>query len=249
MSDEQKESSVLFSLKELINLEEDRVNQEKVARQQEETRKRREREEQERRAREEEEARRAAEVERVRQEEQRQREEQARLEAIRAAEIERQRIEAQQRAHLESQQQQLAHAQQLEQIKQDQGKKKLRLIAGGAGLLFVIASVIGVTVVVNLQDKAKEDEVARVEAQKRAETEQARQRAEYQKALADITALQEQLKKTTNEVDRQKLEKQIKEMNQRVPQQGQGSRRNPTAPTAPAAGHDCPPGSMDPLCR
>ncbi|HEU4409658.1 MAG TPA: hypothetical protein VFS43_30670, partial [Polyangiaceae bacterium] len=66
MSDEQKESSVLFSLKELVSLEEDRVNQEKLARQQEEARRRREREEQERRAREEEAARQAAEAERIR---------------------------------------------------------------------------------------------------------------------------------------------------------------------------------------
>ena len=247
MSDEQKESSVLFSLKELINLEEDRVNQEKVARQQEEARRRREREEQERRAREAEEAARAAEVERQRQEEQRQREEQARLEAIRAAEIERQRVEAQQRAHLEAQQQQLAHAQQLERIRQDEGKKKLRLIAGGAAGLFVLASIIGVTVVINLQDQAKADEVARVAATKKTEAEQARQRAEYQKALADIAALQEQLKKTTNDVERQKLEKQLKEMNQRVPQV---PKRNPTSPTAaPGPGKDnCPPGSMDPMC-
>ncbi|HEU4407546.1 MAG TPA: hypothetical protein VFS43_19930, partial [Polyangiaceae bacterium] len=181
--------------------------------------------------------------------EQRQREEQARLEAIRAAEIERQRVEAEQRARLEAQQQQLAHAQQLEQIRQDQGKKKLRLIAGGAAGLFVLASVIGIVTFVNLQDRAKEQEAARIAAVKQAEAEQARARAEVQKALADIAALQEQLHKTTNEVERQRLEKQIKEMNQRVPGPG-GPARKPGAgaPAATGKDKDCPPGSMDPMC-
>jgi len=86
---DQKESSVLFSLKELMDLEQERIAREEAdrARKAEELRLKREAEErakrelEEQRAREEEERRRA--------EAQRQREEEARLEAIKQAEIER----------------------------------------------------------------------------------------------------------------------------------------------------------------
>ena len=91
---EQKESSVLFSLKELMNLEENRIKEEEAekdrrARHEAETRasaERAARDAEERRLREEEERRRS--------EEQRQREEAARLEAIRHGEIEKARAEA-----------------------------------------------------------------------------------------------------------------------------------------------------------
>src|SRR5690606_11167598 len=99
---EQKESSVLFSLKELMNLEQERIAKETAQQQRQarEARERREAEElalreaAERKAREAEEARRA--------EEQRRREDTARLEAIKHAEIERAKAETEHRAQMEA---------------------------------------------------------------------------------------------------------------------------------------------------
>src|SRR5678816_3695297 len=111
---EQKESSVLFSLKELMNLEEDRIRQED-----EEKKKRAEaevlaRQEAERRARD---------------------QEQARLHA----EEERRRGEDEQRARLEAMSQQQAHQLQLSTLQHDEHKKKLQrmvtLSVGGGAIL------------------------------------------------------------------------------------------------------------------
>ncbi|HEU4534819.1 MAG TPA: hypothetical protein VFS00_11900 [Polyangiaceae bacterium] len=237
----------MFSLKELAGLEEDRLNQEKSARQQEEARKIREREEQERRAREAEEARIAAEQERQRREEQQQREEAARLEAMRAAEIERQRVEAEQRARLEAQQQQQAHAQQLEMIRQDQSKKKLRWAAYGAAALFVLTAAGGVGIYVKLQNEAQAEQIAREESARQAEADQARTRAEYQKALDDIADLKKRLQSTSSEVERQKLERQLKELNQHAPP-GPGVKKPGASPAGGKREDDCPPGSLDPMC-
>ena len=99
---EQKESSVLFSLKELMNLEEDRIKTEEADRAAQAAAAERARQDAERQAREAEQARIRAEEERRRAEEQRSREEAARLEAIRVAEIEKARVEAEQRARLEA---------------------------------------------------------------------------------------------------------------------------------------------------
>ncbi|MCU0682142.1 MAG: hypothetical protein MUF34_07795 [Polyangiaceae bacterium] len=231
MADEQegqKDSSFMFSLKELAGLEEDRINQEQRTRQQEEARKVREREEQERRAREAEEARIAAEHERQRLEEQQQREESARLEAMRAAEIERQRVEAEQRARLEAMQQQQAHAQQLEMI--------------------LLTAVGGVGIYVKLQNEAKAEQIMREASARQAEADQQRTRAEYQKALDDISDLKKRLQSTTNEVDRQKLERQLKELNQRTPPNPVGKKPAGTPNPGGKREDDCPPGSLDPMC-
>lgn len=251
MSDEQKESSVLFSLKELVSLEEDRVNQERQARQQEEARRRREREEAERLAREEEAARAAAEQERLRREEQQRREEQARLEAIRAAEIERQKVEAQQRAQLEALQQQQAHAQQLEMIRQDQSKKKLRLVAYGAAALFVLASAGGIGTYISLGRQADEQRRIAAETARQVEVERQRLNEERQKALAEIASLKKNLDSATDEATRQKLQRQLDDATRRAntPTRGGGPAR-PSGPGAPAGaaktGGKCAPG--DPLC-
>ena len=86
---EQKESSVLFSLKELMGLEEDRIREEESKKEAEARAAHDARIAAERAARDAEEARiRAADAERQR-DEQRRKEEAARLEAIRHAEIER----------------------------------------------------------------------------------------------------------------------------------------------------------------
>jgi len=137
---EQKESSVLFSLKELMNLEEDCIRQED-----EEKKKRAEaevqaRQEAERRAREQEQQRLNAEEDRRRSEEQRKKEEAARLEAIRHAEIEKARVEAEQKAALAAMTQQQAHQLQLSTLQHDEHKKKLQRMVtfGGLGAAVIL---------------------------------------------------------------------------------------------------------------
>ncbi len=133
---EQKESSVLFSLKELMNLEEDRIKNEEADRAAAASAAEKARADAELAARNAEESRIRAEEERRRLEEQRAREEAARLEAIRTAEIEKARVEAEQRARMEAMAAQQQHERSLAVIQQDQGKKKLRnmLIAGGVAV-------------------------------------------------------------------------------------------------------------------
>ncbi len=151
---EQKESSVLFSLKELMNLEEDRIKQEETERQRQEQAVIQARLDAERKAREEEEARMAAAEEQRRQQEQRSREEMARLEAIRHAEVEKARLDAENAARLEQLRQQQAHDLNLTAIKQDKSKKNLLYIAVGVGVALVLAVAIGGYAVKVQSDKA-----------------------------------------------------------------------------------------------
>lgn len=143
---EQKESSVLFSLKELMNLEEDRIKTE------DDDKKRRAeadvqaKVEAERRARDQEQARLQAEEDRRRSEEQRTKEEATRLDAIRHGEIEKARVEAEQRARMEAMSKQQEHERHLSTLHHDEHKKKLQrmvtfsivgaaiLLIGGLGL-------------------------------------------------------------------------------------------------------------------
>src|SRR5262249_8905863 len=125
---EQKESSVLFSLKELMSLEEDRIRSEEADRAAAAAAAERARVEAEQRAREAEEARIRAEEERRRSEEQRMREEAARLDAIKHGEIEEARVEAEQRARLDAMSAQQHHERHLAAIQGDEQKHKLRKI-------------------------------------------------------------------------------------------------------------------------
>src|SRR4029078_9334982 len=136
---EQKESSVLFSLKELMTLEEDRIRTEEADRAAQAAAAEKARGEAERAAREAEEARIRSEEERRRFEEQRSREEAAKLEAIRVGEVEKARVEAEQRARLEAMAAQQQHERSLAAIQQDEGKQKLRkmLMYGGIAVFLL----------------------------------------------------------------------------------------------------------------
>src|SRR5262249_44522169 len=137
---EQKESSVLFSLKELMSLEEDRIRGEEAERAAAAAAAEKARLEAEQRAREAEEARIRAEEERRRTEDLRGREEAARLEAIRVGEIEKARVEAEQRARLEALTAQQHHERQIAAIQGDEQKQKLRkyLIGGAIAAVLLI---------------------------------------------------------------------------------------------------------------
>jgi len=165
---EQKESSVLFSLKELMSIEENRIKEEEDAK-----KKRAEQEiqaklESERRAREEEEGRLRAEEERRRSDDLRRKMEEAQVEAAKAAEIEKRKLEDQHRLQMEALAKQQAHEKEVHLI-QSQKRKGIHpgiLAAIGIILLGAIGAVI-FFVAIKPANEAKEAVTA---AAKRAET-------------------------------------------------------------------------------
>src|SRR5688572_3705106 len=179
---EQKESSVLFSLKELMNLEEDRIKQEeadkdKRARQEMEAKaaaERAAREAEERRIREEEEARRL--------EEMRRKEEAARIEAIRHGEIEKAKAEAEHKSRMEAMTAQQAHEQQLAALNSDQGKKRLKMFVGIAVGVLLIAVVGGGVAMKNASERAEKEKAAADARIAAAEAESKRLKNEFETA-------------------------------------------------------------------
>ncbi len=183
---EQKESSVLFSLKELMNLEEDRIRQEESERRRQADAAEAARADAERKSRDAEEQRLRAEDERRRVEEQRGREENARLEAIRHAEVEKARVEAEQSARMEALRRQQEHERQIAVIAQDKSKKNLKFAAIGIGVVLLVALVGG-----GMAIKSQSDASTVAEARHKSELAE-------QKAAAD--ALQRKLEEQTSAV-------------------------------------------------
>jgi colicin import membrane protein len=144
----QQETSALFSLGELMRLEQTRIAEEEAQRKARLLAEEVARREAERLAREEERQRLLREEEQRREDAERERERVARLEAIRQAELERARVEAEQRARLETLTAQQQHEQRLKALETDAGKKRLSralrltlglslvLMVGGAAFYF-----------------------------------------------------------------------------------------------------------------
>jgi colicin import membrane protein len=183
---EQKESSVLFSLKELMNLEEDRIKQEDDERKRKEEAEKQARLDAERRAREAEEARLQSDAERRRQEEQRQREEQARLEAIRQAEVEKARHDAENQARLRAMQQQQDHERQLAALSQDKKKKQLTWMVVGIGAVLIFGGIGGGYAFYSSQQESQR-------IQKLKDAEIAAKQAQLDKLMADLKTQQDQM--------------------------------------------------------
>jgi colicin import membrane protein len=120
-----QETSALFSLGELMRLEQDRIAQEEADRRARALADELARRDAEQRAREEELARIQLEQDRQRAEAEREREQTARLEAIRLAEVERARIEAEQRGRLDALSAQQQHDQKIKALETDASKKRL----------------------------------------------------------------------------------------------------------------------------
>ncbi len=187
---EQKESSVLFSLKELMNLEEDRIKQEEDSKRRVEEDAARVRADTERRAREEEEGRLRAAEDKRRSEEQRTREEATRLEAIRHGEVEKARLEAENQARMVQLRQQQEHEKQIAFISQDKSKKRLVIIASGIGVLLV-AGAVGGAVVYSNQVKAQKALEAQLSDLTSKQEENNRKMAELNGQLASATTPEE----------------------------------------------------------
>jgi len=200
---EQKESSVLFSLKELMNLEEDRIRQEEDDKQKKADAEMQARLDSERRAREAEESRIREEDTRKRAEELRSREESARLEAMRQAEVERARVEAENAARIQAMQQQQEHERQLTVIKESQGKKKITYIAVGVGVVAFIGLIGG-----GIALKTQSDKQAVAEAAHK--VEMAEYEAKLQKATKDLDAQNQAVKDLEGAVNNAKTDAEKK---------------------------------------
>jgi colicin import membrane protein len=219
-----QETSVLFSLKQLQVLEEQRMREEEQAAAERAMVERIAREEAARIAAEavERQAREAA--ERKAREETRKREEAARLEALRLAEIERARVEVETQARLEMMRNAEAHEKALVALREDKKKKRLQrallssvvsavvLIGGGAGLYF---------------GKIKPESEERLRSQ-----------------AAEINALDEETSKLRNKLDQngkriQDVEARLAEATSKTPEPA----APPEPPTRPQ--HKLPPKQPD----
>jgi colicin import membrane protein len=209
---EQKESSVLFSLKELMNLEEDRIKSEENEKKRQEDAAMQARLDAERRVREEEEARMRAADESRRQSEQRTREESARVEAIRHAEMEKARLDAENAARLEQLKQHQEHEHRIHALGQDEGKKKLKFIAIGA-VVFLFLVMVGGGFAIN----------STLQKQKALE-------AQLNTMNDERDALNAKLKNATSPEERAALQAEIDVKNDAI----EAAKKNPGTP-APAA--------------
>ncbi len=134
---ELRESSVLFSLQGLMELEQERVEAEAADAARRVESERRERELALRLAREEEASKLRAEEEARRREQAARAEEAARLEALRLAEVERVRIETEHRARMDVAAAQASHERALAALREDRSRKRwARFAIGGAAIAF-----------------------------------------------------------------------------------------------------------------
>ena len=178
---EQKESSVLFSLKELMNLEQERIAQE-TATQQRQAREARDRREADERARREADERKLRDAEEARRaDEQRRREDAARVEAIKHAEIERARTEAEHRAQMEAVAAQREHEAQLVAIRQQSSAKKTKIGASIAITVLLLGLVGGGLKWKQDQETAAQERAAALAHQVQFEEERRRSLAERKK--------------------------------------------------------------------
>ncbi len=170
---EQKESSVLFSLKELMSLEESRIKEEEDAKKKKTEAETAARLDAERRSREDEERKLRDEEERRRQDELRRKMEEAQVEAAKHAEIEKCKLEEQHRLQMEAVAQQQAHERQI-QVIQSQKRKGAHpgLLAGiGVVLLLAIGAIVFFVVIKPASDakvavataKTKSESIARTD--------------------------------------------------------------------------------------
>jgi len=247
---EQKESSVLFSLKELMNLEEDRIKTEETSKADAVRAAEQARLDAERSARETEEARIRAEDEKRRLEESRQREETARLGGIREAEVEKARVEAERQAQLTAMAAQQQHERQLEAVRNDAGKKKLRnLLIGLVVAVTLIGSGVGFMVYRSDQNAKALIAAQKLDAERLAE-ERAKLEAKLKDSDSRVNGLQGQLENEKDEAKRRELQKQLADAEREKASIGRQVGGVPAKPGTDSGGakKPCNCNPSDPLC-
>jgi len=250
---EQKESSVLFSLKELMNLEEDRIKQEESARQQQAAAAERARLDAERRARDEEEARLRADDDRRRAEEQRAREDSARLDAIRHAEMEKARLDAENAARTEQLRHQQEHERQIKALSQDKHKKRLTLIATGAGISLLIALVGGGLYFKNQADERAAETTRHQQELNEKIAEQEKLQTKLKDQMDKIQQLTDEMTNAKDDAARAEAQRKLLEAKNQADATQKAIRNAAPRPgtgggtSRPKAPCNCAPG--DPLCN
>jgi colicin import membrane protein len=241
----EKESSVLISLRELMNLEEDRIREEEAEKEAKAKADLEAKLEAERAAREAEEARIRAEEEARHAEEVRRKEEAARVEAIKQGELERARSDAAHRARMEQMTAQQAHEYQVAALTQDKTKKKLQIIVGIAVGVLLIGGVAGGLAFKAHQEEAQK-KAAILEAQRKDTEERLRRlQNEFELARRKEEELQGSLANAKDEATRAKLQAELDA--QRAKTQAAGKAVKGGGPSdAPTKKKQCAPG--DPLC-
>ena len=246
MAEQQKESSVLFSLKELMNLEEDRIREEEAQKEAQAKAEMAARQAAERAAREAEEARLREEEEARRTEEQRRKEEAARLDAIRHGELEKARAEAEHRARMATMTAQQAHEQTLAALTQDKHKKRLQIIVGVAVAVLLIGGVGGILTFKQHQEEAAK-KAAVLEAQRKDTEERLRRlQTEFDLANRKEQELQASLANAKDEATRAKLQAELEQQRQKTQAVGRAVRGGGSGDSAKPKPKNCAPG--DPLC-
>jgi colicin import membrane protein len=209
----EKQSSVLFSLRELMNLEEERIETEKQREEEARAADKRAKMEAELRLRAAEEARIRAEEERRQNDAAREREEAARLEAIQRAAIERTRLETEERARLAQMELSHKHERELQMLKADKQKTGLRRALIGVAVASVVFAGSGLGYYFGVAVPAAERDRAAAETEAR-QLKEARDKAEADaaaktKLIADLTA---QRDKAKTEKERIELDQQLNEL-------------------------------------
>lgn len=244
---EMRESSVLFSLKELMSIEDQRLREEEAA-----ARKRADDELQARllaeaRAKEAEEARVRAEEERRRVFEAQRREEEAKLEAMRMAEVEKARVAAEQKARLEAMEKQQEHEHKLAQLTHDKQKKRLqRLVTfGSLGALLLFGGGAGYYFGVLVPDMEKQR--AAQEAQLAAEKlDRERLQRDFDEKSAKVDKLLSDLRLAQSQAETERLKREL-DAAQKDRDKAKSSFQNVAKKDQPANTKCvCPEG--DPLC-
>lgn len=245
---DKNESSVLFSLKELMNLEEDRIaeeeadrtRQEREARERAEAAQRAQREAEERKLREAEEARRAEDL--------RRREEEARIEAARQAELAKAQHEMETRARMAALAQQQEHEHKMAALGQDDTKKKLKLYLAIGAAVLVIGGIGGGVAFMNAQERAEKEKAALLAQLEEAKTAADKQ-VEILKRQAEMAGTMSQAEKDALMAKLQAAEKAAddaaKNLNQGgsgKPRPGGGAKPDGARPSGPK----CDPN--DPMC-
>lgn len=243
-----KESSVLFSLHELMDLERDRIEAERAERVRSERALAEAKAAAARRALQAEHARVREAEEAVLREQERRREERARLEAIKLAEIQRAKSDADHWARLEAARIEHEHVQKLQALRADKGKQKLLYGVIGAVSLLAVGAVAGGVLLKQLDDEAETARLA-LEANnrerdallgegERLRREQAVLDQRYKAAKTEAERLQLQQDEARIEAERARIESQLKSRHAAAP-----VTRTSSKPKEPCR---CPPG--DPMC-
>jgi colicin import membrane protein len=246
MAEQQKESSVLFSLKELMNLEEDRIREEEAQKEAQAKAEMAAREAAERAARTAEEARLRQEEEARRSDEIRRKEDAARLDAIRHGEIEKARAEAEHRARLETMTAQQAHEQTLAALTQDKHKKRLQIIVGVAVGVLLIGGVVGGLTFKEHQEEAQKQAIIHESQLKVAEERLRRLQNDFELANRKEQELQASLANTKDEAARAKLQAELDAQRSAKAAAGRALKGGSGGGDKPKPKKNCAPG--DPLC-